>query len=149
MPDLAHRLAPMWWLHHLRKQPTVDTNCGKLLYHLLLECPRVTRQVSKKNLAEILPPIFGKQAPRFFAHILSNSKAPVHRLPTEVIPEIAKNATPCLRVYCALSCEKVFCVILDGFSMIFDDFRLPAELLEEDPEEDSPYNSANDWPLMY
>ena len=31
--------------------------------------------------------------------------------------------------------------------MVFDDLRLPAELLEEGPEEDLPYNSANDWPL--
>ena len=149
MPDLAHRLAMMWWSHHLRNQLTVETNCGKLLYHLLLKRPRVGRPVSKKKLAKILPPVFGKQATRLLAYLLWNSEAPVYRLPTEVILEIAKNVTPHSRAYFSLSCKILLFVILDGISMVFDDLRLPAELPEEDPEEDAPYNSVNNWPPMY
>ena len=112
MLDLAHRLAMKWWSHHLSNQPTMETNCGKLLYHLLKECPRVGRPVSKRNLVEILAPIFSKQAPRLFAHLLSNSEAPVYRLLTKVILEIAKQPTPCSRACFALSCKRLLCVIL-------------------------------------
>ena len=41
------------------------------------------------------------------------------------------------RAYFSLSCKILLFVILDGISMVFDDLRLPAELSEEDPEEDA------------
>ena len=90
----------------------MEMDCDQLLYHLQLECPRVGRPVFEKNLAEILSPIFGKETPRHFAYLPSNSKAPVYRLPTKIILDIAKTATPCSRACLALSCKKILCVLL-------------------------------------
>ena len=82
----------------------MGTNCGKLLCYLLLECPRVGRPVSKKKLAEILPPIYGKQAPFFSAYVPSDCEAPVYRLPAEVILEIAKEGKT---LFPRLSCSQL------------------------------------------
>ena len=82
----------------------MGTSCGKLVYYLLLECPRVGRPVSKKKLAEILPPIHGKQAPSFCAYVPSDCEAPLHHLPAEVILEIAKEGKT---LFPRLSCSQL------------------------------------------
>ena len=62
-----------------------------------------------------------------------------------MILEIASNTTPCSRTCLALSSKRLFCVISDGFSDVFDGLQLPAEL----PRDSPPFFVANDWPLMY
>ena len=107
--------------------------------------PLTGRPVSERSPAEHWPPTITEQAPRSLTHVTLGSEAPIHRLPTEVILEIALNATPCSRACLALSCKGLFCAISAGFTMLFDDLRLPAELPRENPF----YFVANDWPLMY
>lgn len=100
---------------------------------------------SNKSVVDDRPPDFAKQAPFSSVYGSLDYEAPIHRLPAEVLLKIASKTTPCSRACLALSSKRLFCVISDGFSTVFDDLRLPAEL----PQERQPYSIANDWPLMY
>ena len=145
MPSFTRRLAMKWCLRHPKHPANEEASRGKPFYHPHLDTSRAGRPVSEKNSAEDQPPNFAQQAPCFSVHVPPNSEAPIHRLPTEVLLDIASNATPCSRACLALSSKRLFCVISDGFSTIFDELRLPAELPEEAPS----YIVAKDWPLMY
>lgn len=145
MPDIIRCLVVSGLMHHPKHHHNVEANCGKSLYHQLFDRLLMIIPESGGSLAEDQPLAFTKQPPRFLAHAAVDSESPIHCLPNEVILEIASNATPCSRACLALTSKTLLSVISGGFSMLFSDLRLPAEL----PEGNPPYFVANDWPLIY
>lgn len=142
MPNLIRLLATKWRLHHSKN---AEEDYDGPFDRPTLGCPQANRAVPEETPLEDQPPDFAKQAPRFSKYGALDSKAPISSLPTEVILEIASHTTPCSRVCLALSSKRLFSIISDGFSNLFDDLKLPAEL----PQDSPPRFTANDWPLMY
>lgn len=145
MPDLVRRLAMKWRLHYSKHHPNDEQDFVGPFDQPTLGSPQASRAVSEKTPFEDQPPDFAEQAPHFSNHEALDFEASISHLPTEVILEIASHTTPCSRACLALSSKRLFSVISDGFSDLFDDLRLPAEL----PQNNWPRFTANDWPLMY
>ncbi|CAF9920101.1 MAG: hypothetical protein ALECFALPRED_001427 [Alectoria fallacina] len=132
-----------WRSHHSKHHS--EEKCGGPSDRLTSGSPRAGKTVPDKLRLGDQPPGFAKQAPRFSVHRALEAEAPILRLPTEVILEIASNTTPCSRACLALSSKGLFCVISDGVSDVFDGLQLPAEI----PRDNPPCFVANDWSLMY
>ena len=84
MPDVIRRLVMNWRLHRPRHHHNVEANCGKSLYHQVLDTLLMIRPESGGSLAEDRPLDFAKQPPRSLAHAAVDSEAPIHCLPAEV-----------------------------------------------------------------
>ena len=132
-----------WRLHDSKHHS--EEECSRPSDRLTLGSPRAGRTIPDKCRLGDQPPDFAKQAHRSSVHGALEAEAPIFRLPTEVILEIASNTTPCSRACLALSSKRIFCVISDGFNDVFDGLQLPAEI----PRDNPPFSVANDWPLMY
>lgn len=144
MPNPIRRLAKKWRSYHSKHLSNLKEDDGGPSDRPTFRSPRAHIPLPEQSPLEEQPPDFAKQAPRFSAYGTLDSEAPIHRLPTEVILEIASRTTPCSRACLALSSKRLFCVISDGFSDLLDFSRLPAEI-----PQDPPFIAANNWPLTY